>query len=35
VSTAFYFGWFLVIIPIIGLIENTLFDLAFDNKSKG
>jgi len=35
VATAFYFGWFLVIIPIIGLIENTLFDLAFDNKSKG
>ena len=28
VATALYFGWFLVILPVIGLIENTLMDLA-------
>ena len=28
VSTAFYFAWFLVIVPAIGIIENTIFDLA-------
>ena len=28
VATAFYFAWFVVIIPAIGIIENTLMDLA-------
>ena len=28
ISTALYFGWFLVIVPAIGIIENTLLDLA-------
>ena len=28
VSTFFYFSWFVVIVPVIGLIENTLIDLA-------
>ena len=28
VSTFFYFAWFVVIVPVIGLIENTLIDLA-------
>ena len=23
VATAFYFGWFLIIVPVIGLIENS------------
>ena len=27
-STAFYFIWFIVIVPVIGLIENTAMDLA-------
>jgi len=27
-ATAFYFAWFLILVPLIGLIENTLFDLA-------
>jgi ubiquinol-cytochrome c reductase cytochrome b subunit len=31
VATAFYFAWFLVIVPIIGIAENTLMDLATDN----
>jgi ubiquinol-cytochrome c reductase cytochrome b subunit len=31
VATALYFGWFFLIIPAIGLIENTLMDLATDN----
>jgi len=28
IATAFYFAWFLIIIPIIGIIENTLMDIA-------
>ena len=28
ISTAFYFAWFIIIVPIIGLIENTLFDIT-------
>ena len=28
ISTAFYFAWFLVIVPVIGIIENTLMDIA-------
>ncbi len=28
IATAFYFAWFLVIVPVIGIIENTLFDNA-------
>ena len=28
VSTVFYFSYFLVILPAVGVIENTLFDLA-------
>ena len=31
VATAFYFAWFIIIVPMIGLIENTLMDLATDN----
>lgn len=27
-STAFYFMWFLFIVPVIGVIENTLMDIA-------
>lgn len=27
-STAFYFGWFLIIVPVTGIIENTLMDIA-------
>jgi ubiquinol-cytochrome c reductase cytochrome b subunit len=30
-ATTFYFAWFLIIVPIIGLAENTLMDLATDN----
>lgn len=32
IATAFYFSWFLIIIPIIGLSENTLLDLATNKK---
>jgi quinol-cytochrome oxidoreductase complex cytochrome b subunit len=28
ISTIFYFAWFLVIVPIVGIIENTLMDIA-------
>ena len=30
VATALYFAWFIIFIPIIGIIENSLFDLALD-----
>jgi len=30
-STAFYFVWFLFIVPAIGVIENTLMDIATEN----
>ncbi|OXH00078.1 hypothetical protein C370_07282 [Cryptococcus neoformans A1-35-8] len=26
ISTALYFGWFFVLLPIVGLIENTSLD---------
>lgn len=29
-ATAFYFIWFLIIVPAIGIIENSLFDLALE-----
>ena len=32
ISTAFYFAWFLIIVPAIGIIENTIFDIA-NNKN--
>ena len=37
VATAFYFSWFLLIVPIIGLVENTIFNIAldFNLKKKG
>jgi ubiquinol-cytochrome c reductase cytochrome b subunit len=28
VSTFFYFSWFVVVVPVIGLVENTLIDIA-------
>lgn len=33
IATAFYFSWFLVIIPVIGIIENSLFDLTLSEGS--
>ena len=30
IATAFYFVWFLFIVPIIGIAENTLLNLATD-----
>ena len=32
VATALYFAWFVIIVPITGVIENTLMDLALENK---
>lgn len=31
VSTGLYFAWFLIIVPIIGIVENTLLDLATES----
>lgn len=33
ICTAFYFGWFIVLVPVIGLIENTLMDIALDSEN--
>jgi ubiquinol-cytochrome c reductase cytochrome b subunit len=31
-ATAFYFAWFLIIVPVIGISENTLIDVATSQK---
>lgn len=31
ISTAFYFAWFLFIVPAIGIVENTLMDIATES----
>lgn len=28
IATAFYFSWFIIIVPFIGILENTLMDVA-------
>ena len=33
VATALYFGWFLVIVPVVGVIENTLMDIALTEET--
>lgn len=33
VSTVLYFSWFIILVPMIGIIENSLFDIALDKKS--
>lgn len=33
VATAFYFVWFLILVPAIGIIENTLMDLAEESSN--
>lgn len=33
-ATAFYFGWFVVIVPLVGIVENTLADISTDKASK-
>ena len=30
VATALYFAWFIIFIPLIGIIENSLFDLTLN-----
>jgi ubiquinol-cytochrome c reductase cytochrome b subunit len=32
IATAFYFSWFLIIVPFIGIAENTLMDIALNFK---
>ena len=31
IATAFYFSWFIIIVPLIGLMENTIFDVATED----
>ena len=33
-ATAFYFLWFIIIVPMIGIIENTTFDIAINKNNK-
>ena len=32
IATAFYFAWFIIIVPVVGLIENTFMDIATETK---
>ena len=32
IATTFYFAWFLIIVPAIGIFENTTLDVALNNK---
>ena len=34
VATAFYFLWFIFLVPVAGIFENTLFDLATISNNK-
>ena len=34
IATAFYFSWYIFIVPAIGLVENTLFDIATESQKK-
>jgi ubiquinol-cytochrome c reductase cytochrome b subunit len=34
IATAFYFSWFILLVPTISLIENTLFDIATNKSNK-
>jgi ubiquinol-cytochrome c reductase cytochrome b subunit len=33
IATFIYFAWFIVIVPVVGIIENTLMDIATDKQS--
>lgn len=32
IATAFYFAWFIVIVPLVGIVENTLMDIAVNEE---
>lgn len=34
ISTVFYFSYFLIIVPVVSLIENTLIDIYLNNNKK-
>ena len=34
VATAFYFVWFIVIVPVVGIFENTTMDVATVHQSR-
>jgi hypothetical protein len=34
ISTGIYFAWFLIFTPLVGLIENTLFDIGLESTVK-
>ena len=33
IAAFIYFAWFIVIVPVVGIIENTLMDIATDKQS--
>ena len=33
-ATFFYFAWFLILVPVLGLLENTLMDIATSASNK-
>ena len=32
IATVFYFAWFIVIVPLVGIVENTLMDIAVNEE---
>lgn len=34
ITTSLYFVWFLVLVPLTGIIENSLVDIALNNTTK-
>ena len=34
IATAYYFSWFVIVIPVIGILENTMADFALPVKNK-
>lgn len=35
ICTAYYFAWFVLFVPLIGIIENSLFDVALNKRAAG
>jgi ubiquinol-cytochrome c reductase cytochrome b subunit len=33
IATAVYFGWFIVVVPVVGIVENTFMDIATSSKA--
>lgn len=34
IASIIYFVWFVVLVPVVGIVENTLFDIGLDSTKK-